>query len=114
MAFAFTSWYFVILALVAGIVASLIIFLKMDKKDKALIDEFVKENLDILYNVVEKISAEILNLEGVLVLNDYFEYPVTLNPNDKDYILKFFKKHNNTPDIEKILYDYSIVLWQCQ
>ena len=44
MAFAFTSWYFVILALVAGIVASLIIFLKMDKKDKALIDEFVKEN----------------------------------------------------------------------
>ena len=44
MAFVFTSWYFVILALVAGIVASLIIFLKMDKKDKALIDEFVKEN----------------------------------------------------------------------
>ena len=44
MTFVFTSWYFVILALVAGIAASLIIFLKMDKKDRILIDEFVKEN----------------------------------------------------------------------
>lgn len=44
MTFVFTSWYFVVLALVAGIATSLIIFFKMDKKDRVLIDEFVKEN----------------------------------------------------------------------
>jgi len=44
MSFVFTSWYFVILALVAGIAACLIVFLKMDKQDRVLIEEFVKEN----------------------------------------------------------------------
>lgn len=44
MTFVFTSWYFVILALVAGIAACLVIFLKMDKQDRVFIEEFIKEN----------------------------------------------------------------------
>lgn len=40
------------------------------------IDKSDEEAYAYQYNIVEKISAEILNLEGVLVLNDYFEYPV--------------------------------------
>ena len=42
MAFVFSVWYFVMIALVAGIVASLLVFFKMDKKDRVMIDEFVK------------------------------------------------------------------------
>ena len=43
MTFVFTFWYFVMILLVGGIVASLLVFFKMDKKDKVLIDEFIKE-----------------------------------------------------------------------
>ncbi len=43
MTFVFTFWYFVIFALVAGIVACLVVFFKMDKKDRELIKEFVNE-----------------------------------------------------------------------
>jgi uncharacterized membrane-anchored protein YhcB (DUF1043 family) len=42
MAFVFSVWYFVMIALVAGIVASLVVFFKMDQKDRVMIDEFVK------------------------------------------------------------------------
>ena len=44
MAFVLSAWYFVILALVAGIAASLVVFFKMDKQDRVMIDEFVKSN----------------------------------------------------------------------
>lgn len=44
MTFVFTSWYFVILALIAGIVACLLVFFKMDKTDKAMIKEFVEDS----------------------------------------------------------------------
>ena len=40
----FSVWYFVMLFLVAGIAASLVVFFKMDKKDKILVDEFVKKS----------------------------------------------------------------------
>ena len=43
MEFVFTAWYFVMIALVAGIAACLVVFFKMDKKDRAMIEEFVKE-----------------------------------------------------------------------
>jgi len=43
MEFVFSVWYFIAIALVAGIVACLVVFIKMDKKDKALIDKFIKE-----------------------------------------------------------------------
>ena len=41
MSFVFSFWYFVIIALIAGIVACLVIFFKMDKKDSVLIDAFI-------------------------------------------------------------------------
>lgn len=44
MEFVFTSWYFVMIALVAGIVACLVIYVKMDKKDRTIISDYVKNN----------------------------------------------------------------------
>lgn len=44
MAFVFSSWYIVMLLLVAGIAACLVVFFKMDKKDKVIIDQFVKDS----------------------------------------------------------------------
>lgn len=44
MSFVFTFWYFVIIALVAAIAACLLIFFKMDKKDRVMIDEFIKNS----------------------------------------------------------------------
>ena len=44
MEFVFTAWYFVILVLVLGIAACLVVFFMMDKKDKALINDFVKQS----------------------------------------------------------------------
>lgn len=42
MSFVFSIWYIVAAVLVAGIVACFVVFLKMDKKDRILIDEFIK------------------------------------------------------------------------
>ena len=44
MELVFTTWYFVMIALVAGVAACLIIFFKMDKQDGVLIDKFVKDS----------------------------------------------------------------------
>ena len=43
MEFVFSFWYIVAIVLVLGIVACLVLFFMMDKKDKVLIDNFVKE-----------------------------------------------------------------------
>lgn len=43
MSFVFSFWYIVMILLVAGIAACLVVFFKMDKKDRVLIDEFIKE-----------------------------------------------------------------------
>ena len=61
MAFVFSFWYIVALILVAGIIASIVVFLKMDKKDKVLIEEFIKQNQlaeEIVEPVVETESKE--------------------------------------------------------
>lgn len=44
MVFVYTFWYFVMIALVAGIVASIIVLVKMNKKDDALMNKFVAES----------------------------------------------------------------------
>ena len=43
MAFVFTAWYFVMVALAAGIAACVVIFFKMDKQDRVMIDQFIKD-----------------------------------------------------------------------
>ena len=43
MAFVFSLWYIVALVLVLGIAASLYVYFRMDKQDKILINNFVKE-----------------------------------------------------------------------
>ena len=43
MRFVFTPWYFVMVALVVGIVACLFFFFKMDKQDKVIINKFLNE-----------------------------------------------------------------------
>ncbi len=42
MAFVFSFWYIVMALLVAGITACMIVFVKMDQKDRVLIEEFIK------------------------------------------------------------------------
>lgn len=42
MAFVFSFWYIIMIVLVAGIAACLVVFFQMDKKDRVLIEEFVK------------------------------------------------------------------------
>ncbi len=58
MTFVFTSWYFVIFALIAGIVACAVIFIKMDKKDREIIKNYVEQNQSqessVEHNVEEK------------------------------------------------------------
>lgn len=43
MAFVFSFWYFVMIALVAGVAACLVIFFRMDKQDKVMIEKFISE-----------------------------------------------------------------------
>lgn len=42
MSFVFSYWIIVAAVLLVGIVACFIIFFKMDRKDRVLIDEFIK------------------------------------------------------------------------
>ncbi len=63
MAFVFTSWYFVLIALVAGIVACITIFIKMDKKDRAMIKEFVENNQSQVDNKEIKEQSQNVNSE---------------------------------------------------
>lgn len=44
MEFVFTPWYFVMIALVVGIALSIFFFIKMDRKDRVLIEKFIKES----------------------------------------------------------------------
>jgi hypothetical protein len=43
MVFVFSVWYIIAAILFVGIIASLFIFFKMDKKDRILLDKFVEE-----------------------------------------------------------------------
>ena len=62
MTFVFTSWYFVILALLAGVIACVVVCLKMDKKDRQIIKDFVETNKKNEENkkqpVVEEVKEE--------------------------------------------------------
>lgn len=53
MSFVFSIWYIVAAVLVVGIIACFITFFKMDKKDRNLIDEFIKAQ-----QPAEEVSAE--------------------------------------------------------
>lgn len=44
MEFVFSFWYIIMILLVLGIVACLVVFFMMDKKDRVLIDNFIKES----------------------------------------------------------------------
>ncbi len=44
MFFVYTSWYIGLAILIIAVIVMAIIFFKMDKKDRILIDEFIKEN----------------------------------------------------------------------
>lgn len=52
MTFVFSFWYIVLALLVAGIVACVVLFVKMDKKDQVLINDFLKSN------AVEEVKEE--------------------------------------------------------
>jgi len=43
MKFVYSNWYIVLALLVVGIVACVVAVIKMDKKDKVIISEFVKQ-----------------------------------------------------------------------
>ena len=42
MIFVYSQWYIVMALLVAAIVSLIVVFIKMDKKDRVLISDFVK------------------------------------------------------------------------
>ena len=44
MEFVFSWWYIVMAVLAVGIVACMVVFFRMDKKDSALIEQFIKDS----------------------------------------------------------------------
>ncbi len=44
MTFVWTPWYIVMALCVVGIVVSLVFFFRMDKKDRIIIDKFLKDS----------------------------------------------------------------------
>lgn len=59
MTFVFSFWYIVLALLAVGIVAAIIAFVKMDKKDRVLIDNFIKESTEeVEEKETEKPSSE--------------------------------------------------------
>ena len=63
MEFVFTSWYFVMIALVAGIVACLVVCFKMDKKDRKIISDYVNSNKAAAENEQAQVASEQQNIE---------------------------------------------------
>ena len=64
MAFVWSSWYIVMILLVAGIAACLTLFFLMDKKDKILINKFVEKSAapqEKKEEKVEKVEEEKAN-----------------------------------------------------
>ena len=46
MTFVFSVWFIVAAILLVGAVACIVVFFKMDKKDRQLLDKFVKEQTE--------------------------------------------------------------------
>ena len=44
MTFVFSPWYFVLILFVVAIVVAIVLFVQMDKKDRVIIDEFIKDS----------------------------------------------------------------------
>ena len=44
MFFVYSNWYIVLAILIIAIIALAVVFFKMDKKDRALIEEFIANN----------------------------------------------------------------------
>ena len=58
MAFVFSFWYLVMAMLAVGVVACIMVFFNMDKKDKEIIDNFVKESTNQPATSEEPAAAE--------------------------------------------------------
>ena len=63
MAFVWSSWYIVMILLVAGIAACLTVFFLMDKKDKILINKFIEEASAPQEKVAENVEEKVEHVE---------------------------------------------------
>lgn len=59
MTFVFSPWYFVLIILVAAIVASILVFVRMDKKDRVIIDNFIKQSTEEATSENEIVKEEV-------------------------------------------------------
>lgn len=64
MAFVFSVWYIIAILLVAGITACFVVFFKMDKKDRVLIDEFIKAQQPVEENKAEEAKEAVSTEES--------------------------------------------------
>ena len=46
MTFVFSVWFIIAAILLVGVVACMVVFFKMDKKDRQILDKFVKEQTE--------------------------------------------------------------------
>ena len=53
MFWVYSSWYIVLAILIVAVIALIIAFFKMDKKDRILIQEFIAKNSEEQSNAVE-------------------------------------------------------------
>jgi len=65
MTFVYSNWYIVMALLVVAIVALVVIFIKMDKKDRTLINDFVKSMQQEANESVNSESAQPQSTEEV-------------------------------------------------
>lgn len=59
MTFVFSFWYIVLILLLIGVVLSIVFFIRMDKKDEALIADFVKNSTEPAGDVATENKTEI-------------------------------------------------------
>ena len=58
MTFVFSFWYIVLILLVIGVVLSIVFFIRMDKKDEVLINDFVKNSTEPAKESVKENKVE--------------------------------------------------------
>lgn len=66
MAFVWSFWYIVVAVLAIGIIACIVCFVMMDKKDKLIISDFVKKNSETASAEPQTSNAPV-NAEPVVV-----------------------------------------------
>ncbi len=57
MAFVYSNWYIVLAILIACFIAAVVVYILMDRKDKEIIDEFVKSVEQENKKAVEEVKA---------------------------------------------------------